>query len=185
MFEWGTVHVYISKTTQWGEFYCKGCQSKYLNISCNCGDWQHSMMGYWRIRSSSSDPQSTVTSHQSRCHQSSQCFVQLQRRKWEACRELRAAQGGRCYRRSGMKARGLWKEHTVCLDWHYKYTPMQPLRKKKAILSLKRLTCRKGNIHWKQLTRHLGSIRRFNRQLINLKNTHTSWSLYPACMLNC
>lgn len=84
-------------------------------------------MGYWKIRSSSSDPQSAVTGHQSRCHQSSQCFVQLQRRKWEACRELRAAQGGHCYRRSGMKARGLWKEHMfrLTLQIHPNATVMQ------------------------------------------------------------
>lgn len=83
-------------------------------------------MGYWKIRSSSSDPQSAVTGHQSRCHQSSQCFVQLQRRKWEACRELREAQGGR-YRRSGMKAPGLWKElrFRITLQIHPNATVMQ------------------------------------------------------------
>lgn len=161
------------------ESFIAVCQSKYFNISwsCNCGDWQH--RGAWWDTGRLG------------------LLLQILKAPWQVIKVdvIRARSVSSNSKGGSGKRVGNWGQlregivivdlgwrpgacgKNICLDWHYKYTPMQPLCKKKAILLLKTLTCRKGNIHWKQFTRDLGSIRRFNRQLINLKNTHTLWSL--------
>lgn len=113
------------------ESFIAVCQSKYFNISwyCNCGDWQH--RGAWWDTGRLG------------------LLLQILKAPWQVIKVdvIRARSVSSNSKGGSGKRVGNWGQlregivivdlgwrpgacgKNICLDWHYKYTPMQPLCK--------------------------------------------------------